>query len=346
MTRYCLIFCLGLVLLSPSCKVDPKIVAPVSNDVRELIPPGFPDPNYSFVKSNNAVTPDRFALGRALFYETMLSIDNTVSCGSCHQQRVAFANEDHALSHGVADKAGLDQLGKRNAPPLFNLAWHPYFMYDGRALNMEVQPVLPICNPVEMGESMPGVIAKLQASAKYRRMFKNAWGTDTVTSQRLLQALTQFMGLIYSYNSKFDHYKRNENKVTLNDSELRGYDLFRANCNSCHSEPLFTDFAFRDIGLKVDPSLNDSGRADYTGLPQDLHKFKTPSLRNISRTYPYMHDGRYSTMDQCLDHSGANPALTDDQKKDLISFLNTLTDDQFALPLDQMDARFSDPNGH
>jgi cytochrome c peroxidase len=330
------------------CKEDPKI-SPVlpSDNVQEVIPEGWPLPKYTF--STNTLSQERFVLGRALFYETMLSKDNSISCGSCHQDFAAFANAGHITSHGIND-----QFGKRNTPAIFNVNWHPYFMHDGGINNIEVQPLGPISNPIEMGEDINNVIAKLQASAKYKTLFTNAYGSSEVTTQKMLRSMAQFMGMMYSYNSKYDQYKRHENGVEFTASEQNGYTLFLAKCNSCHKEPLFSDYQLRNNGLSVNPVFNDSGHAHITGLPQDRFKFKTPSLRNIAKTAPYMHDGRYATLQECLDHYTANISnmynidpllqsgsipLTTSEKQDIIAFLNTLTDYKFL-----NDKRFEDPN--
>jgi len=332
------------------CRVDPKIIPALPADnLQETVPPGFPQPIYKF--NNNPVTKNTFILGRNLFYETMLSKDNTISCGSCHQNFVAFANSDHRVSHGID---GI--LGKRNSPALFNLAWAPYFMHDGAIPNIELQPIAPILNPIEMGETMAGVIAKLKASPKYVELFKNAYGSDEINSQKIFRSMAQFMSLLYSYNSKYDYYKRGENNVQLNDAELRGYTAFVSKCAACHQEPLFTDYKMRNNGLKIDPTVNDSGKAQITGLPEDLYKFKTPSLRNIAKTAPYMHDGSLKTLEQCIDHytngivnmTNLDPLLKNSglqisaqEKLDIIAFLNTLTDYKFI-----GDPRFSDPNAN
>lgn len=336
-----------LLLLAAACKVDPKIVEPLPvNSLAVTVPEGWPQPVYTF--SNNTPTSAGFSLGRALFYEPMLSKDNSISCGSCHQNFAAFANDDHALSHGVAD-----HLGVRNSPGLFNLAWHPYFMHDGGVNHIEVQPLAPITNPIEMAEDINDVMAKLQSSDKYKAMFKAAYGSEEVTTQRMFRAMAQFMGLMYSYNSKYDYYKRRENNVQLSDQELRGYSLFLAKCNNCHREPLFTDFQFRNNGLAVNKTLKDSGRAHITGLSSDLYKYKTPSLRNVLLTFPYMHDGSLKTLEDCLNHYtnsivntiNLDPqlangiAMTTEEKQDIIAFLKTLTDYKFIA-----DPQFADPN--
>ncbi len=331
-----------------ACKVDPKVVGALpANNLVATVPEGWPQPKYNF--EDNPITEDRFILGRALFYETMLSKDNTISCATCHQNFTAFANADHRLSHGIND-----QLGVRNAPGIFNLNWHTSFMHDGGINHIELQPLGPITNSVEMAETVNGVIAKLQASGKYRTLFKNAYGTEEVTSQHMLKSMAQFMGLMYSYNSKYDRYKRHEKGVELNEAELRGYTTFISKCSACHTEPLFSDFKFRSNGLSYNTSLKDSGRAHITGLPEDKFKFKTPSLRNVALTKPYMHDGRYATLEECLDHYTNNITnlvnldpllanngiqLTAQEKSDIITFLNTLTDYEFI-----SDRRFEDPN--
>lgn len=341
-------FVFAMVSLLVACKVDPKInpVLP-SDDLKEIVPEGWPNAVYSF--SNNPVNENVFILGRALFYDPILSKDNTISCGSCHQQFVAFAHAEHNLSHGIN---GL--LGNRNTPALFNLTWHKTFMHDGGINHLEVQPLAPIENPVEMDLPINEALLKLSASAKYRTLFKNAYGTEEVTDPKMLKAMAQFMGLMYSYNSKYDLYKRQENNVQFNDAELRGYALFIAKCNACHTEPLFSDFSFRSNGLAVNLAINDSGRAHITNAPEDKYKFKVPSLRNVALTAPYMHDGRYATLEQCLNHYTDNVsnmvnldpllkpngiALTSEEKQDLISFLRTLTDYKFI-----NDKRFADPN--
>lgn len=330
-----------------SCKVDPKInpILP-SDDLKEIIPPGWPEPVYRF--NNNPIKEQVFVLGRALFYDPILSKDNTVSCGSCHQQFAAFAHADHGFSHGVDDK-----LGTRNAPGMFNLNWHPAFMHDGGVNHIEVMPVAPIQNPVEMDLAFNDALEKLKNSNRYKKLFAAAYGDENVTSSRMLKAMAQFMGLMYSYNSRYDMFKRGENGVTFTEQEQRGYQLFLANCNSCHKEPLFTDFSYRNNGLTVNALINDSGRAHITQLPEDKFKFKVPSLRNIALSAPYMHDGRYATLQQCLDHYTNNvvnmvnldPLLLPNgipmnaqQKSDIIEFLKTLNDYKFI-----GDKRFADP---
>lgn len=334
-----------LALSLVQCKVDPEIKPTLpADDISVIVPPGWPKPHYNF--ENNPLTKEGFILGRALFYETALSRDNSVSCGSCHQLFAGFANAGHSVSHGIDGK-----LGNRNAPGLFNLNWHPYFMWDGGINHIEVQPLAPITNPVEMDENLNNVINKLKQKSNYRKMFKDAFGDDSITTQRIFKALAQFMGAIYSYQSKYDMVK--QGKAQFNASEQNGYNLFIQKCSACHTEPLFTDFSFRNNGLSINPAMQDSGRMRITGDPNDRNKFKVPSLRNIAVTSPYMHDGRFETLQQVLEHYNSgivqSPTLdtllknsiplTNQEKQDLINFLYTLTDYEFLY-----DKKYSDPN--
>jgi cytochrome c peroxidase len=204
--------------------------------IRFQVPAGFPPPVYSF--QNNPLTQDGFELGRALFYDPILSRDSTISCGSCHQQFVAFANSEHRVSHGIDDL-----IGTRNSPGLFNLAWHPEFMWDGGVNHLEVQPLAPITNPIEMDESIQQVVTKLQRNAAYRSRFLKAFGTDSITTQLTMRAMAQFMGAMVSANARYDRFRNG--LLTLDEAELRGLQLFRSHCASCHQEPLMSDFTYR-----------------------------------------------------------------------------------------------------
>lgn len=336
---------ISVTLLATSCSVDPQIKPELpAEGIKEIIPEGWPQPHYRF--TDNVLSTEKFKLGRALFYETMLSADNTISCGSCHQQFAAFAHSAHQFSHGIN---GL--VGTRNAPALQNLNWNPSFMHDGGVNHIEVFPPAPITNPVEMAETLPNLVLKISASVKYQDLFRKAYGDDTVTTQRMFKAIAQFMGTMYSYSSKYDQVRHGTANFTA--SEQSGYNLFVQKCASCHQEPLFSDYKFRNNGLAVNPAIRDSGRAHITRDLADLYKFKTPSLRNIELTGPYMHDGRFMTLNECLNHyiSGISNSPTLDpslnggislntqEKNDIIAFLKTLTDPQFLT-----DKRYSETN--
>ncbi len=325
---------LGILFFAASCKRDDNSPMP-PDKIAFVIPQGFPAPVYQF--TNNQVTNERFELGRKLFYDPILSKDNSISCGSCHLQAGAFAHIDHKVSHGFD---GL--LGTRNAPGIFNMAWKDNFMWDGGINHIEVQPIAPIENPVEMNESLGNVVNKLRASPIYPGLFEVAYGSDSITSQLMLKALAQFMAVLVSADSRYDKYVRGEAGGTLSANELNGLTLFRQKCASCHAEPLFTDNSFRNNGLDS-TFVSDEGRAHITLDANDMGKFKVPSLRNVEVSYPYMHNGKFKTLDKVLDHyvSGVVPSATLDpllvggitlstqQKSDIISFLRTLTDNTF-----------------
>lgn len=297
------------------------------------VPKNWPKPKYDFKK--NPLTEEGFQLGRNLFYDPILSKNNTISCESCHLQQTGFAHVDHPLSHGIDG-----QVGTRNSLALVNLAWNKDFMWDGGVNNLEMQPLNPITNPLEMGESLENVIAKLKASEKYRKLFSKAFGDEKITSQRLLKALAQFTVMLSSSNSKYDKVKRNEESFTK--QEQKGYQLFVNHCASCHKEPLFSDDRFETNGLAVDETLNDFGRIKITTKQQDKLKFKVPTLRNSQFTFPYMHDGRFKTLTEVVKYYNslghnknlpdelADPMnLSDNDRVDLVAFLHTLTDKDF-----------------
>ena len=306
------------------------------------IPNGWPKPKYDFKR--NPLTEEGFQLGRNLFYDPILSRDNTISCQSCHLQQTGFTHVDHAVSHGIDGK-----IGTRNAMALINLAWNKDFMWDGGVNNLEVQPVNPITNALEMDEKLENVIAKLQRSDKYRMLFSKAFGDDKVTSQRLLKALAQFTVMLKSTNSKYDKVMRKETSFT--EMEQKGYKLFRFNCASCHKEPLFMDDKFENNGLPINVTLPDYGRMKITGKAEDKQRFKIPTLRNIEFTFPYMHDGRFKTLTEVVKHYNSlgndknlpkeldKPMqLSDNDRVDLVAFLQTLTDKEFLF-----DKRYSFP---
>lgn len=311
-----------------------------------IIPKGWPKPPTN-IFANNPLTEEGFQLGRKLFYDGRLSKDGNFSCAGCHQQFAAFATYDHDFSHGFDNS-----FTTRNAPGLFNLAWMKELHWDGGVNHIEVQPLVPITAKNEMAETLENVLQKLNADTAYKRMFKAAFGDPLINSQRMLKALAQFTGSIQSYNSKYDKVKRGE--AFFNVSEEYGYNVFKAKCNSCHTEPLFTDNSFRNNGLNINETLKDYGRMGITGKSSDSLKFKVPSLRNIELTAPYMHDGRFYTLSQVIEHyrthiNVGQPtldtllrnkiAISNQEKVDLFSFLYTLTDEKML-----HDKRFEQPN--
>jgi cytochrome c peroxidase len=335
-----------------SCSRDPKeslMQVPIPAKVNyQFEPPAhFPKPVYDFM--GNPVTAKGFELGRMLFYDPVLSRDSTVSCSSCHQQFVAFAHSDHARSHGIDN-----QLTFRNSIAIFNLAWQKEYFWDGGVNHLELIPLAPIANPLEMDEVASRAVHKLNISPRYSKLFKEAFGKDSIDSQQMLFALAQFSGLMISSNSKYDQFVTN--KATLNKPELDGLTIFTQKCSGCHSGVFQTDNSYRNNGLNR-TFMSDTGRERITTLKSDIGKFKVPSLRNVVLTSPYMHDGRISTLDQVLEHynSGMYKSLTldstfyrpdgtygislsDSEKQNILAFLQTLTDNTFI-----NDTRFSDP---
>ena len=299
-----------------------------------IIPAGWPKPSTD-IFAKNKLTEEGFQLGKKLFYDGRLSKDGEVSCASCHQQFAAFSTYDHDFSHGVNNT-----FSSRNAPALFNLAWMTALHWDGGINHIEVQPLTPLTAANEMGETLDSVLIKIKADDNYRRMFKAAFGDAAVTSQLMLKALAQFTGSLVSANSKYDKVKNGEEHFTA--FEQNGYEVFKTNCAGCHKEPLFTDNNFHNNGLTLN-RFNDMGRQKITLLPGDSLKFKVPSLRNVQLSFPYMHDGRFYTLANVIDHynnlqqqPGLDTllknkiAINSTQKNQLIYFLYTLTDTSFT----------------
>ncbi len=329
---------LGAVLLLTVAGCQKDTPSPVFEG--PFLPANFPSPVYDL--SKNPVTEAGFTLGKRLFYDPLLSRDNTVACGDCHISFAAFSHPDHAVSHGID---GL--LGRRNALPIQNMLWRTTFFWDGGVPHLDFTPLNAIQNPVEMDESPGRVLDKLRAHPQYPALFKAAFGSEEINTARFLQALSQFMAMLVSANSRYDRYVRNEPGGTLSTDEQEGLALFRQKCASCHATDLFTDQTFRNNGL--DRSFEfDQGRFEVSALPGDEGKFAVSSLRNVTATAPYMHDGRFKTLEQVLDHyaSGVQPSptldpllrqpngqlgipLTADEKRKIIAFLGTLRDEEF-----------------
>lgn len=227
-----------------------------------------------------------------------------------------------------------------------NLAWQPLFMWDGAINHLDVQALAPISHPAEMDEKIEHVVAKLQSSPIYPALFFKAWGDSSITGERTLKSISQFMLTLVCANTKYDKVMRKETEFT--EQEKNGYALFQKNCASCHQEPLFSNFAFANNGLPPDSTLNDIGRMKITLDSADARKFKVPTLRNVEFSYPYMHDGRFKKLRDVINHytSGIQNSptltaelrqpivLTPNEKVDLIAFLLTLTDKDFLFNTD------------
>jgi cytochrome c peroxidase len=329
-----------------SCKDDDNEPQGIVQDTTpyEMSIGGFPIPN---IASDNELTVQGVKLGRMLFYEKMLSADGTQACASCHLQEFAFTDSAQ-FSIGVRG-----EKGGRHAMSVFNMAWNDNeFFWDGRAHLLRDQALLPIQDELEMDETLENVVAKLSASQMYKDQFIRVFGTDEVTSEKVSLALEQFMNSITSTNSKYDDFL--SHSTVFSESEKRGFKLFNteynqffpeqsgADCQHCHSGLNFENDQYMNNGL--DATFADDGRGKATEDPADNGKFKVTSLRNIALTAPYMHDGRFSTLEEVVEHynsqlqasSTLDPALeqtretglflTEQDKKDLVAFLKTLTD--------------------
>jgi cytochrome c peroxidase len=304
------------------------------------VPSNFPAVAYNL--DLNPPTEKGFELGKKLFYDGRLSSDGVVSCGFCHIQADAFTHHGHTVSHGVNNAQGT-----RNTPSIQNLAYQSIFMYDGAADHLDLQPIIPLMSHVEMDSDLNAILKMMKADKEYQKLFSQAFSDGAITTENMLKALSQFMVMVVSSNSKFDKYRRNEAGGNLNANELAGYNLFKTKCASCHATDLQTDSSFRNNGLAVNPKVNDVGRYAVTELKSDYYKFKVPSLRNIEVSAPYMHDGRFGTLESVLDHyaNGIEDSPTLDpilkqngrlgislsapEKQQLIGFLKTLTDTQY-----------------
>lgn len=302
-----------------------------------FIPHPFKIEHFPKAINTSEYSEEQRELGRLLFYDPILSDDNTISCASCHSSYNGFAHADHALSHGIHNS-----MLTRNAPALFNLAWQKTFMWDGAINNLLAQPLAPISNSKEMGSNMQQVIEKLNRSAFYRAKFMRAFSLSDISSNQVLRALEAFQLSIISNHSKYDSVMQRQ--VRFTDQEERGYALYKKNCASCHAEPMFTTGEYFNNGLPVNEQSNDYGRCNLTHNPEDSMKFKVPSLRNLKYTFPYMHDGRFNSLNEVMNHytkgikksTTLAPQLTagivlkPNEKIDLIAFLLTLNDSYFV----------------
>lgn len=322
-------------------------------------------PNYfgnrTFIPAGNPVTVEGVALGRRLFYETRLSLNNRVSCATCHRQELAFA-DDKIVSIGVTGNPT-----KRNSMSLANLVWVRSFFWDGRSEGLEAQAAVPLSHPDEMGQAAAIGARKLQATKDYPSLFKKAFGSATITAENIEKAISQFERTLISCNSKYDQYLQGKYQPTA--SELNGIALFFTNpdpqknirgaaCSHCHGGPKTFSELFHNNG--IDSLPQDMGRAAVTQQSIDNGRFRVATLRNIALTAPYMHDGRFKSLEEVVDHysdhikygvtlsvflqnnsntvNGTQLSLTAQEKKDLIAFLNMLTDQSFIT-----DKRFSNP---
>ncbi len=302
--------------------------------------PYYPDiPSYvpeMPVPEANTLTEARVRLGAFLFFDTRLSKDLSISCASCHDPAKAFSDQK-SLSAGVN---GL--LGKRNSPTLFNLGFAPDLLWDGGSFSLEAQALVPIQNHREMDMRLAEIAERLSSDRHFTEMARAAYGDERYESV-ILKALASYERSLISFDTRFDDYYYRGKKAALSAEEKAGLELFfseKTQCAACHTPPLFTDYSYRDNGLYN--NYPDSGRGRITLAPEDLGKFKVPTLRNIALTFPYMHDGSLADLEEVLTHynAGGNGSLNQsplirplklsvEEQKALISFLKTLSDKRY-----------------
>ena len=346
--KYLFLF-LSILIFILSCKKDK--VGHVTTPYVLEIPSHFPD---MIIPADNPMTVEGVELGRKLFYEKKLSGNNEMACATCHAPANAFSDPNQFST-------GIDGLqGNRNSMALINLGWNTSFFWDGRSISLEEQIIQPVINPIEMHETWMNVVNKLSADINYKNMFFRAFGSAEIDSLKAAKAIAQFLRTMISGSSKYDVMYKYENSLslsadesaiytTITPSEWAGYDLFKslngADCFHCHNGPLMQVQKFSNNGL--DATFTDNGRGDITGNANDNGKFKVPTLRNIAYSAPYMHDGRFATLDDVINHYSHNIQMSstidpliefagqggtqlDAFEKDLLKqFLLTLSDEKF-----------------
>lgn len=343
--KYGIVICV-LLLSLVACNNDDGAeytATPVNLNVPQLFADNILPP---VIPQDNPLTEEGIALGKKLFFDPILSANNTQACADCHRPENAF-DDPNRFSVGIDGS-----IGTRNSMPLQNLAWNfgQKFFWDGRAASLEKQIFQPVTNPIEMANTWPNAVASLQNHPTYPLLFEKAFNKSRIDSTLVSKAIAQFLRTLISSNSKFDQYLRDE--VQLTTSEQNGLNIFmdetRGDCFHCHGNPvnpLWTDNIFHNNGL--DEFFTDKGLGSVTGDPRDDGKFKSPSLRNLAYTAPYMHDGRFETLDDVINHyseglvysetidplmkkvAEGGVQLTPEEKSDLKAFLLSLSDPSF-----------------
>ena len=301
------------------------------------IPYGFPN---MIIPQNNPMTVEGINLGEKLFNDPILSADNSLACINCHNKSSSFSDPNQYST-------GIDNIqGTRNASALVNIGWNSSVKWDGSAQSLEEQAFEPVTNPIEMHDTWQNVENKINANLEYKDLFLEAFNIDYIDSNHIVMAIAQFERTLISSDSKFDRYIRGEEQLTP--SELSGYAIFnseKGDCFHCHGSQMFMDNRFHNNGLDIEP-FTDLGLGYVSENSNDNGKFRTPSLRNIEYTSPYMHDGRFISLEEVVNHynSGGNYSstvdplmkkigiglqLTNEEKQDLVSFLKTLSDENF-----------------
>lgn len=319
---------------APTAETAPMI--PSSNPAKEApwlqVPLGLDNENLN-IPPDNPLTPEKVELGRMLYFDPRISGDGTISCATCH-------NPEKGWTDQLPVSAGIHgQKGAVSAPTVINSTYNAFQFWDGRAANLEEQALMPILNPIEMGMASHAAMVKgLSGIPGYLRYFKKAFGDETVSKERIAQAIASFERTVLSGNSRFDRWTYGD-KTAMTESEVRGRELFfgKANCTRCHAGPNFSDGMFHNLGVGQNKPKPDLGRFSVTKATEDRGAFKTPTVREITKTAPYMHDGSEPTLEEVVDFyvrgGNKNPnldsrleplTLTDQEKADLVAFMKAL----------------------
>lgn len=351
--RNILLTAIAVILVAQGCRKDPGMEESGQTPFDLPLPAFLADSGiYAHLSPGNPLAVEGVTLGRRLFYEKALSDNYTMSCGSCHAQANGFSD---ARRFSVGTDGS---VGHRQAMAVVNLAFDLFLFWDGRVHGLEAQAARPVIDIVEMRNTWPAVVERLRAMPEYPPLFKKAFGTDAIDSARVVQAIAQFERTLLSFGSRWDRYYYGGDAGALTEQELRGMDLFfrGGHCVDCHRAPLFGDHALRNNGLDLHGA--DAGYGALTGNPADHGKFKVPTLRNIEVTAPYMHDGRFATLEEVVDFYADSvrtdspqldnhmlPWITGEvdldtqERADLVAFLKALTDHGFL-----SNPAFSDPH--
>jgi cytochrome c peroxidase len=310
------------------------------------------DGHLPYLPPDDPFTVEGVELGRMLFYEKALSNDYSLSCGSCHLQANAFT-DPRPFSVGTDGS-----MGNRNAMAIMNMAWDNAFFWDGRSTSLEGQALLPVVDHAEMRNTWPVVVQRLQSDERYPKRFLQVYGTATIDSMLVVRAIAQFERTLLSFSSRYDRFEYGGDSLALTPQEIRGKDLFfrEAHCGDCHMGPMLSDHSLRNNGL--DLVHTDLGLGAVTGNAAHNGRFKTPTLRNIAVTAPYMHDSRFATLEEVVDFyaddvqldspfldnhmfpwMSGQVVLSEQDRSDLVAFMRSLTDHTFLT-----DPAFSDPD--
>jgi cytochrome c peroxidase len=340
-TRQIWLICFAVLFIGVACTNEDDVTPQPGGGTYLLrFPSYFPQPE-PLLSNNDPLTNYGVLLGEKLFFDPILSGNNQISCGTCHQPKKGFADGVALATHGISGNPL-----HRHSPALINLAWAKGFFWDGGSKNLESQAFAPITHPDEMHQDRTILADELKVIAEYVTLFSKTFPDKEITNENIAKALAQYQRTLISATTKYDDYR--QGKYTLTELELKGMTIVEQKCGSCHTAPLFTNNGYHNNGLDSEYSDEHEGialgRYRITHLLQDMGKFKVPTLRNVTASAPYMHDGRFATLNDVLEHysQGIQSSttldahipeqgmlLTTDEREAILAFLNALTDEEF-----------------